>query len=337
MAKAKASIPGRVADRLTMDYPVDATPATTKKIVKGPKGKQPPVRPAATRSTHGMAVLHPDPLVRDQALRYLAGLPELRGFNPDQERDEKGRFAPGGGREDKPSTGPSSPTENVRGSLASASTTKEIGAAATAEAKRITGRDIPFNLEGADPQLAREYAEGVLQGLERFPEAPLMGVTTYGDQHPFARQHPTAFAVTQGVGLVENGRFSMQSTIYFNTGRQYADPAALRALKMESHESGHNVTSSPRGTALHEFGHVLTQGGGPSAASARNVYDRAVERADALGYAPRTYITRQVSQYASSSMAEFAAEAFADVMLNGAGASDLSQDVFGVIEEAYRR
>jgi hypothetical protein len=225
--------------------------------------------------------------------------------------------------------------ETVRDSLAKAKDTKAIAAAASAEAKRITGRDIPFDMEGADPQLAREYSEGVLQGLERFPDAPLGAVKTYGDEHPFTREHPTAFAVTQGVGVVEGGKFSMQSTIYFNAGSRYADPAALRALKLESHEAGHNVTSTPRGTALHEFGHVLTQGGGP--VGHRAVYDRAVEHANAAGASPRTHITRHVSQYASSAMGEFAAEAFADVMLNGSGASDLSQEAFAVIEGAYHR
>lgn len=94
MAKSKASdIPERVAERLTMDYPVVTTPRTTTRIVKGRPGIKPQQR---SRSSYG-AVLHPDPSVRDKALRVLAGLPELRAFNPDQPRDEKGRFAPGSG------------------------------------------------------------------------------------------------------------------------------------------------------------------------------------------------------------------------------------------------
>ena len=74
-------------------------------------------------------------------------------------RDSKGRFGSGGG-------------DGVRETLAEASTIEEINAAASTEAKRITGRDIPFDMTGSDPQIAREHCEGVLQGLERFPRTP---------------------------------------------------------------------------------------------------------------------------------------------------------------------
>lgn len=226
--------------------------------------------------------------------------------------------------------------DSVRDSLARAKDNAAIGAAASAEAKRITGRDIPFSFEGTpDPQLAREQAEGVLRGLERFPAAPLGAVRTYVDDDAFSRQFPDALAVTQGVGLVDNGKFTMQSTIYFNVGGRYATPDGFRDAKRESFEAGHTVGGTPMSTSLHEFGHVLTQGGG--AVGHRAVYDRAVEHAESRGASPRYHITQNVSAYASTATGEFAAEIFADVMVNGDAASDLSHDAFSVIEGAYRK
>ena len=50
-------------------------------------------------SSYGRAVLVPDPLVRDLAAQYLHGLPSLPHlrYDPDQPRDEAGRFGEGGG------------------------------------------------------------------------------------------------------------------------------------------------------------------------------------------------------------------------------------------------
>jgi hypothetical protein len=68
----------------------------------------------------------------------------------------------------------------VRDSLASAGNLSELSTAAKREARRITGRDISFRFKGSELQVAKEHAEGVLMGLERFPKAPLRAVTTYG-------------------------------------------------------------------------------------------------------------------------------------------------------------
>lgn len=68
----------------------------------------------------------------------------------------------------------------VRDSLAGAGSIEELNAAATAEARRITGRDIPVDMTGADLQVAKEHLEGIMQGLDRFPEATLTGVYSYG-------------------------------------------------------------------------------------------------------------------------------------------------------------
>lgn len=233
-------------------------------------------------------------------------------------RDKDGKFASTGG---------------VRDSLANAKTTQEIGAAASAEAKRITGRDIPFDFTGADLHVAREHAEGILRGLERFPNASLAGVYTYGPGaarsgmgSEIARLHPDAGAVTQAHGVMEGGRFVVRSNVYFNT-RQ-----ASQADRDQAFTEGYLVGRTPTHTALHEFGHVVTNQVGVK----RAAYDSAVELADQAGASPRAFITKEVSSYAASDMGEFAAEAFADVMANGADASATSHAAFDVLESAYR-
>jgi len=244
----------------------------------------------------------------------------------DYVRDNKGQFAPTGGG------------GGVRDSLASAKSIGELNAAASAEARRITGRDIPFDMAGSDLQIAREHSEGVLRGLERFPDATLVGVRTYGPGGSggpaggaLSRQHPTAFAVTVKHGTVENGKFTIHSNIYFNVGAPHDNPDHTRTLLRMAAEDNHLTSGTPRGTALHEFGHVLTNRGGID----RTVYDHAVEQADTAGVIPRIHISRHVSDYASSSIAEYSAEIFADVMEHGDGASALSRSSFAVLEREF--
>lgn len=227
---------------------------------------------------------------------------------------------------------------SVRGALAGASTTQELNVAAMAEMKRITGRDIPVDMAGQDLQLAKENLEGIAQGLERFPDASLVGVYSYGPGAAktnmggeIARLHSDASAVTQAHGVMEDGKVVVKSNVYFNN-RYSKDPAGYRAAKLETHDTGYLVTGTPTGTALHEFGHVVVN----QTSSKRAAYDAAVDLADKAGATPRTFITRHVSGYASEDMGEFAAEAFADVMTNGSSASLVSKAAFDVIESAYK-
>ena len=191
-----------------------------------------------------------------------------------------------------------------------------------------------------DLELARQSLEGVAQGFDRFPDATLTGVYSYGGSGAaqtkagpeIARLHSDASAVTEGYGSVIGGDFVMQSRIYFNT-RFSAAPDVYRAGRKAGHEDGTLATDSPTGTALHEFGHVMSNQTG----TRRAAYDTAVDLADAAGAAPRPFITKSVSGYASSDMGEFSAEAFADVMANGSAASATSKAAFDVIESAYNK
>ncbi|MGE5828099.1 MAG: hypothetical protein ACM30G_06990 [Micromonosporaceae bacterium] len=255
--------------------------------------------------------------------QVLHGSSVLALLNRQYTRDKDGKFSSTGG---------------VRDSLAGAKTIDDLNAAAMSEARRITGRDIPFDMTGSDLGIAKDHVEGIMQGLERFPDATLVGVHTYGPgaastgfRTEVDRLHPDASAVTQAHGVMEGGRLVVKSNVYFNT-RNSEDPAAYRTMRETGHREGYLATGTPTGTALHEFGHVVTNQTGVKAAA----YDRAVEMADAAGVIPRTHISRQVSKYAASDMGEFAAEAFADVMTNGAGASEVSRAAFDVIESAYK-
>lgn len=212
-------------------------------------------------------------------------------------RDKDGKFGSGGG-------------SSVRQSLSDAGTATEVASAAAAEAKRITGRDIDFRMEGSDVQIAREHCEGVLQGLERYPDVALDRVQTAS--MPFGYQD--AWAVTVG-----------GSTITFN--RAYAaNPEGYRQSLAKSHTEGHLLPEDPRGVAIHEFGHALFHPGAGGFAG-QVTAERA---AKAAGESVRDHVQRAVSGYATSSGYELGAEAFADVMLHGSGASPLSHEIVDI-------
>lgn len=244
----------------------------------------------------------------------------------------------------------------VRESLAGAGTIGEINAAASAEAKRITGRDIPFDMAGSDPQLAREYSEGVLQGLERFPGAPLGAVRATdfpaggNDTHTWAH----ALRPEQGTsGLYE---------IEFNRDADTAE-RMNQTLRMKQ-ARGQFAYGDARGLALHEFGHVMHEGHGTTDTAHRIAWDRAKAKTLASRPTPappsrqpwwrggkksepagpsepsyddvRVTLMRDLSFYAVSNRHELAAEAFADVMVNGANASAISTEVMDQLETTVR-
>lgn len=233
------------------------------------------------------------------------------------------------GKDGKFASGSGGGAGGVRQSLADAKNIEELNTTATAGAKAITGREIKFDMQGSDLDIAKEHVEGIMRGLERFPDAGLVGVHTYGPDRPLANApHQKDWAgVTRSHGVVADGKFVMQSHIYFNTGFEHGE---LQADLRESAKSGYLVAGTHMGTALHEYGHVVTQSRGTK----RDVYDHAVAKADAAGAQPRHFITRHVSGYAATDMGEFSAEIFADVMVHGVDASELSKSAFAVIENA---
>jgi len=246
-------------------------------------------------------------------------------------------------------------------SLAEAKTTAEVAAAATAEAKRLTGRDIPFEFhDDVEPQLAREYSEGVLQGLDRFPDAPLGAVRTadFGAERR-DDEFTWAHAVGPGDGRTASGKYEIE----FNRKGE-ASERANEILHMKQ-ARGAYAYGDVKGLALHEFGHVMHEGYGTAGEASDTAWKWAEAKTLAahppaptpprrpwwrLGRAGtpeastgpshddvRITLMRELSFYAVTNRHELAAEAFADVMVNGDQASDISRQIMGQLEARVRR
>ncbi len=228
-------------------------------------------------------------------------------------RGKDGRFSSGGG-----SGGA------VRDALSGHDTAEAVGAAAASEAKRITGRDIQFSLAGSDPALAAEHAEGILQGLERYPKAQLTRVYTYGTP---------GSAVPKERGLGEYGatyEHGGRTEVGFNLA-EMRDPAKYRGLLQMGAATGEAVPRTPTGVALHEFGHVVSTGVNSEHSGAAI----AARAAKAAGEPASDHVSRAISRYASASAGELSGEAFADVMVNGSKSSPLSRKIVDDMDAAY--
>jgi len=267
-----------------------------------------------------------DPETRDRVLAAL-GVVE-RKFNINQPRDpHSGKWVdtkPGDGKARRIAGG-------LRKSLTDATSLPEVEQALADEAKKITGRDFHVDMKGSDTQIAREHAEGVLQGLERYPEVRLSRVETYGPGG--AREDFSGDPAGRAFAVTERGRYSANDdAILFNV-REAGDPRRYRTKLKLNLAAGWMATGTPTGVALHEFGHVLS---GPDF----GIY-RAEQAAKAEAKAARRrtskYVQETVSMYAAAAGGELAAEAFADVMVNGGKASDLSRVIVAEIDNEYAK
>jgi hypothetical protein len=249
------------------------------------------------------------------------GLPLLR----EQARDEHGRFAPGGG---SPDTG-----GGVRAALAQASTLDELNAAAEAEAERITGRHpgsksepVKFSYKGSDLQIAREHTEGILRGLERFPNAPLRQVSDYDGFADWGGMQSDAMAFAS-MGYT-------QGSINFNTYYS-GDPARYGRALFYSGKSGHLTDATTMGVATHEFGHILTSRHGDKGTPPKVPAKKIATEMRPEGKTTHAYVHDQISEYAAANSHELNAEAFADVVSHGAGAAPLSAAIYEQITALY--
>jgi len=208
--------------------------------------------------------------------------------------------------------------------LAGAKDIASLNAAASAEFKRITGRNTEVDMKGSDLKVAREHLEGVLEAQAKYPGVRIDRVVTYGPggARPDLRFSREAFA---------ESRYALsEPTIGFNA-ENAGRPAAYRSDLEAMHRSGYEVFNNPRGVALHEFGHQLEQQTASAAISGK------VARASARGAGekPQQHISSRISTYATTNNAELSAEAFADVMVNGGSASAPSQAIFDALTTRY--
>jgi len=237
----------------------------------------------------------------------------------------------------------------VRPVLASARTQGAVERVFREEFERITGRKPRYVDFPGSAATAREHAEGLLRGLERFPDAKLDSVG------PLLRPVRSEYAHASG------------GTIRFNYD-DWTRPARRKAyleslqgdvagwdrgvvefgLGLFKRSAFHpRGTGNPIGVALHEFGHVLDiatvqkaiRGDLDKLLKARTA--EAMRRPRPAGETPITgpddLIQREISAYAASDHEELVAEAFVDVMINGEAASVLSRQIFTILEVEYRR
>ena len=236
-------------------------------------------------------------------------------YNP--HHGKGGRFAAGRGA--------------VRGSLMGATTADEVSAVVASEASAATGHTVRVNMAGSDVQIAREHGEGILQGVERFPNSRLSTVDTYGPGGA-RRTHP-GDPDLESIAVTTHGRYSLNDdTISFNT--MYAGaPKSYRETLATNGKAGHLAVPTPTGGALHEIGHVV---GGPDLAGYNSAM-AAKTAAKTAGRSTSQHVSNQISHYATENQDELTAEAFSDFMVNGGQASSLSQTIFGLIDAEYQR
>lgn len=205
-----------------------------------------------------------------------------------------------------------------RDSLASARNVEEVAATAKAEVKRITGRDTEFDFTGSNVGIAREHAEGVLRGFERYPTARLTAV----------RVEKLRDGVFAKVEDRKNG------TVMLFSLQESADPKRYRDFARMEKKYKVKVYGSPMGTAIHEFGHVVANQHHANGA----VRSEASRLSLSTGYSGSSSMIRdRMSSYASENEYELSAEAFADVLVNGDKASDLSRQLVAVIDGFVQR
>jgi len=157
-------------------------------------------------------------------------------------------------------------------------------------------------------------------------------VSTYG---PGGADHVdgygTSYAITTSV-WPSSASFPT-STIQFNV-QHSSDPTRYRAWLGIGDKMGYGVGDTPSAVALHEFGHAV------------NNYDRGIASGRLVDQLRKPNIIGQqrmsklvsngISDYAATNPSELMAEVFADVMVNGDDAHDLSRQLFPLIEDRYR-
>jgi hypothetical protein len=218
----------------------------------------------------------------------------------------------------------------VRSSLLRARTDRELIAAWQGEMRAITGRDIIVQLPpDASILTMREHAEGVLQMLERFPEARLRKVSWY-DAASTEYAHVQLHTAT----LEFNARWASTDR------RDYL--ASLRTTCRLGRATGPGYAwsvrngSRPQATSWHEMAHILSLStlGGKLKAEALRI---ALKHMSARGFTiMESVVARDISGYATKNLEEMIAEAMTDVMANGPRASLLSRELYDMVAREYR-
>src|SRR5262245_13940667 len=261
--------------------------------------------------------------------RFTEGSGDTAGGGTSLAIKAKGPTNLAGGRRKSTLPGTEGGPPVPRASLMAAKTTDEVAATTSAELENIMGRPVPVDFSGMSPDVARETGEGLLMGAEKFPENDLGGVQTYGlgSKTPVHADDPN----------FESAAFT--NIDYAHPGNDQiwvANPRGgeveLRMQYASSAVIGNHAAPSPTGTAVHEFGHVVSVHTSADITSSQVMIRDAAAHGVTTGNGFARYIGQKSSVYASTSPHEAMAEAFTDKLVNGAHASALSKNVYKVIE-----
>lgn len=202
----------------------------------------------------------------------------------------------------------------VRRIFAEAQTPDVVSQVLADEYQRLTGRTMVVELRGS-VETAREHAEGILRAVERNPEIAITRITT----GPTSR----AYAETVGTEITFSQRWTSVQR------RQDYLEALAADVRSGWHPPG---TGSPISVAVHEAGHVLDPH------TLRRQIDELIDDVAArTGVARERVVPLGISGYADTHVAELVAEAYSDVVMNGARASNLSKAVIRLVDAAPAR
>jgi len=242
---------------------------------------------------------------------------------------------------------------SVRPALEAARTLNSVSDVFRDEFLRITGRrlsDVEFH---GSLVTAREHAEGLLRGIERFPDVNLKSVLRGADSAYAHADTWHAMPATAVAPHVPSGGRVLFNDRWTRNRQKYVDSLA-NDVAASFHVRG---TASPVAVAVHEFGHVLDMSTLSEAIRTdltALIFRRATERdlrLDALraagkpiphedfaaGMGAAGLTMREVSGYGLKNHRELVAEAFTDVLINGPAASRLSREIFDLLEAEYRK
>jgi hypothetical protein len=183
--------------------------------------------------------------------------------------------------------------DEVRPALAKARDVAEVARVLSVELSLIVDDEVRVDLAGADLDVAKGFAEGLIQVAERYPATPLREVGTYapGRTDGVAPTHNArmaawapglrtafAFAVRGGEtneaggnfqgpsARLPNGHTTIGTAVYLNVDkstRSWEDFAVSARLAREGLVDREHVTATPREVAIHEGVHAVAAHGRP--------------------------------------------------------------------------
>jgi hypothetical protein len=225
------------------------------------------------------------------------------------------------------------PASYVRPELKAAKTPRELRRVWQDQAQAFTG--FPFYVDrmphGISMVTAREYAEGLLQMLARFPGARVDRVHWFDD------------AASASYAQVRRGGHAIEFNMRYASEKGRPAFLAARRRDVAGWDTGRGTSwgvrndTTGQGVVYHEFIHILDLENTRASIQGKLV-PLLIQHAQREGITDiDDMIKRRISTYATENYQEMIAEAGTDVMVNGAAASQLSRDIFDMLHAEYRR